>query len=950
MAPAVPNPNWPTLFAEGDFGANPYYLPGALLVYTDMTPRLYKAWSVRRGKQFELDQVQPGEFHGQWVNQDGALDPSNATSYYSPGVVPYRGFRIRTQYPPSINVLGGDQATGGEVTPLGAGTSGVAYGVKANGTTMTTFLVTASGTAWQGTQVWQATGTTANGNTIFFTNNIPVQGVLNTTYTFSAYVRSVTTGANPVITPGVVWISSTGNPVSQVTGSNVTLTGSPTATWTRVTFTASVPGPSFGLYPNAIQPFFQLATSPGGTWSFQMDGLQLEAASTVSAFSAPGVAYPVYSGLIERYPQSWDYNGTYDVVSPVCVDTMALLSQTVLKEAFITDVVNTNPTWFFPLNEPSGSTSFAEQAGRTSNAGPLFSATQGPGSLTAGNSVTATTLPSGKFFGTNGPVITVNNTTQNQGTVIDMTSAIISYLPTSGEWTRMIAFRSSQTLTGTMAAYSCGQNPGSISFTGNMYFELYPPSAYPNMGVSVSFWNAAGQQLGVTDTLIVNDGNWHLAFVQMSADGKTITAGADGSLTSNTGANDMHPTALVVNESVGGDEYKSDGTVGYGFTQYQGDLALYAHWNYILSAGQIANLVNSFKVAWQGDTSDQRYSRILSWAGYQGSSTLDPGNTTTMGPANDIGGLDALSALNNVVATEGGRHFVGVDGTINFQNRQRFFQATTPVWTFGENTAGGEIPYVDLAFDFDPTRISNSVTITQSSNGLNYYAIDTTSQQAYGVRNLSRTNQSTNNEEVRESAYYYLSRYKDPHLRVQTLRLDPAANPSLWTSILSFELGQYVKINRRDPFGVRPTITQFGFIEQIMHSADDKGAWKVELQISPAATTAYGTFTSLRTTLSSTASSGQKVLVIAALPDAATNPVRSELTGGQLLLITGGGNSEFGTIAVGGVQNQAAGYSTANITLTANLAHTYSSGSTVVEATGSNYDALAAFGSIQFSY
>lgn len=943
------NPNWPNLFAEGNFGSNPFYTPGATQIFTDLTPRLQKSWSVRRGKQFELDQVQPGEFRGEWANRDGFLDPSNASSALSPNVLPYRGYRMRAQYAPTVNLLSLDQATGGEGV-LGAGST-LSSVTGAYGTP----TVTASATAWQGARVWDvslAGGVTTGSSVVSFTS-IPVQATTGLPYTFSCRIRSVTSGANPTVQPFLRWLNVTGGTVSTTTVSTIPLTGSPTATWTFAGVPDVVPAGAV-----AVTFGLNLTVAPGSAWHFQLDGAQFEQDSTSTTFVTPGSAYSLFSGMIERYPQSWGYAGTYGVVTPVAVDTMALLSQTLLKEAFVMDVVATSPTWFFQLNEPSGATTFSEQGGRLSGTASIFSASLGAGTLNPGSAINAASGTSGKFYGTNGPVVTVDNTANaNQGTVIDLTTAGSTLPPTAGAWTRMIAFRTGQNTGGPpiLANYSAGLDPGGAGYNGNMYFGLSAVSG-GNWTVGASFYNAAGNQLGVATTPIINDNNWHLAFIQMSANGKTITAWVDAISGSVTGANDMHST-IAVNDNVGGDAYKLSGAANFGGSApLHGDIALYAQWNSLLTAGQIAILTSSFKTAYLGERTDQRYSRILNWAGYQGSSQLDPGITTSMSYANDVANVDALTALQKVVDTEAGRHFVAGSGSIVFQSRQRYFQlgsltvSGTPTYVFGEDTAGGEIPYEDLAFDFDPTRISNQIAVTQSYTGLAFSANDTTSQQNYGVRNLSRSSQSTNTEEVRESAFFLLSRYKDPHMRVQKLRVNAGGNPGVFPSVLAFEIGQYVQINRRDQFGVRPTIAMYGFIEQVTHTGDDEGRWFVDLEVSPAPTTPYATFTSLRTTLSTSASSGQPTITINALPDAATNPVRSQLTGGQIMTISGGGNSEIRTIATGGVQDQLAGYSTATVTFTANLTNTYPSGSAVMEATGANYDSLAVFDSCQFSY
>lgn len=930
------NPNWPTLFAEGELGVNPCYAQAAALTYTDLTPRLYKGWSTRRGRQFELDQVQPGEFNAQWLNKDGALDPTNASSPFAPGVVPYRGYRMRAQYPPSINLLNGDVATGGEVTPLAPnstlGTVTGAYGTP---------VVTASASAWQGTQVWQVPVTsTTTGNALITFGPVAIRGgQVGLPYTFSARVRSATGAANPTVQPFLTWLNVSGTPISTTTVAAIALTGSTSGGWTLAAVPDVVPSGAVAARFGATM------TVAAGTWSFQADGIQFEQNGTSSTFSTPGANYPIYGGLIERYPQSWTNQGTYGLVTPVGVDALAPLSQDLLQEAFIMDVNATSPMWFYPLNDPSGSTTFAEQAGRYPAAG-LYSSSNGAGTLTVGNSVSSAT-PAGTFLGTNGPVVSINNPTQNQGTVIDLTPAGITSAPSTGAWTRMIAFQSTMTFgLPVIAAYTAGGFPGAIGFTSNMYWQLQVTSG-TNMTAAVGFYNAAGQNFGVAHTAVANDGNWHLALVQMSADGKTVTLWLDGVSVSSTGTNDMHPTRAV-NESIGGDEYKLASTIGFGGSNYVGSVALYAQWNSLLTSTQIQNLYTSWRGAWQGESTNARYARILGWAGYVGPSKIGTGNTTSIGPATDVLGTDALTALNNVVDTEAGRHFVAADGTVTFQGRKVEFANTTPMWTFGENS--GEIPYTNLLFDFDPTHLSNSVAVTQVSTNQIFNANDTVSQAAYGPRTLTRNTQATNPGEVLQSAYYWLTKYSQPALRVAALRIDVGSNPTLFPSVLQFEIGQRIRINRRDAAGLRPTITSDGYIEQVTHTADDQAGWVVDLEISPAPAAAYGVFTTLATTLHASASAGTTSFVINALPDSATNPAAGNLTGGQQLTVGTGASLETVTIAPGGVQATSPGYTSATITLTAALAHNHVTNDPVQADANPQYYNASLFGSAQFAF
>lgn len=89
---------FPTLSCEIAFGP-----PTAGSVWTDVTERLV-AFSIRRGRNSELDEFQAGTGSVVLLNSDRALDPANAASPYYPNVKPYRRLRLRatiygTTYP-----------------------------------------------------------------------------------------------------------------------------------------------------------------------------------------------------------------------------------------------------------------------------------------------------------------------------------------------------------------------------------------------------------------------------------------------------------------------------------------------------------------------------------------------------------------------------------------------------------------------------------------------------------------------------------------------------------------------------------------------------------------------------------------------------------------------------------------------------------------------------------
>lgn len=944
------NPNWPLLGAD--------LWPNAL-GWTDINPRMIEEWSTSRGRQFELDAVQPGQFRTVWRNEDGALDPSNGTGPYSPYLAPYNPIRVRAQWPPTVNRLTGDQATGGEATPLSAGTNGGSFGLTSFYGTVT---VTASGSAFQGVNVWQTAvaGGASTGGGLLVVGQSVLSIAPGVTYTFSGYVRSATASQNPQAYLYLKFMDVNNGVVAQTNSSTVTLTGSPSAAWTRFTVTATAAA-------NAVhaEAGFVLAAAPASAWSFQADGLQFETGPGATAFATPGTWYPVYSGLVERYPQSWRYRGGYGIVRPTCVDQFTQLSQTPLPDPFTavaTSVGGVSPSMAYLLDEPSGVHLFYDSTGTYAPA-PAVDSKFGGGAVTPGTAQ-ASASTAGAFLGSaqtvttfSGPTTAGTNLYGNPMSAINLSAGAGGALgrgagapgPGSGTgrgFTRMIAFRCTQVPTVASALFwasmptNYGQNVICLTLDSALNFAL-------------GFQDAAHSgpiNLGTYDV-----GNWHIAWIGVNAAGSLFLGGLDNAATVFATSGSAYTfTNGFAQDLVGAAPFGAAGTFDTNsfVFNFVGDLAMVIEWPTFLTAAQTVTVYNAWRTAFSGDTSGQRYARILGWAGYTGPTSIDTGNSLNLGPASDVAGKDALAALAAVVETENGNHYVAADGTVTFRSRSRRYNALTPAYTFGENTTAGELPYEDLSFDFDPTRLGNQAAVTQSSTGAVFSANDTTSQASYKTKLLQRENQSAVAAECQDAATYLVARNKDPHMRVASLRLHPSADVAQWPAALAMELGTRVRVNRRPPGGSQITVD--GFIEKI----DIKNVRKdvtVNFEVSPADPTFYGLFASLHAVTAAPTSGA--VVTLGRLPDWATNPPRASLADGQQLVINpGGATTEVMTIAPGGVQNVSPGYTTFTVTMTANLAHGYSSGFVVCEVLPSGvtdpttWDTAAAFGAAKFAY
>jgi hypothetical protein len=445
----------------------------------------------------------------------------------------------------------------------------------------------------------------------------------------------------------------------------------------------------------------------------------------------------------------------------------------------------------------------------------------------------------------------------------------------------------------------------------------------------------------------VCDGDWHLAVFGHDAVNGFGYASLDGAVPLAYSVSAAFQPTGIIADSLGG---YVDATVGNGtILNFKGDIGFAAEFPSHLNNSAISNLYLAWKSSCAGESTDARYARILRYAGYSGASTLQTGLTTSMGPA-ALDGQDAMSALQAVVDTEGGAHYIDTAGTVQFRARSARYNALTPVYTFGENA--GEWPYEDVALDYDSTHLSNQVTVTQEGGGQNFYAQDSTSGTAYFPRSMSRTINSSSALECQDAANYLLSRYKNPATRVSAIKLHPSANPALWPVCLALELGTRVRVMRRPP-GVPATQIEC-FVENMAWDFGDDGEAFLTLQCSPADLTPYGIFAAWHTTLTSTIASGVATVTVNASADN-TNPLAAQLAAGQQIVL-GQNTANQETVTVLSVGATSPGWTTAVITLTANTTKGHTAGDSICEplpagvTDPTTYDAVGKFDSAAFAY
>lgn len=945
------NPNWPGIESAWApyWNCNGGDLP--LDRYVEVTPSTRGKTSIQRGRQYELDQVRSSELMAEIVNKDGSLDPNNAAGPWYGHIQPYQPARVRAQWPPTRNLLTQVIATGGDLGGYSTGTipggaSGIDVFTRTDGTGG---QIAADATSWRGGRVFAMSvpSGTATQTTIWYTLQTAV--IPGTTYTATFQLRNSTASTSLTVDAVIGWYVPSGTAPAVTRSATQVLTGSTTAAWTTMTVTTTAPAGVAGMWIGV-----ETGASVAATCTLQVDGVQLEKSSTATTWTCPGITYPMFGGYVERWPSSWAMNGTYGTVSPTAVDALSLLSQIQLKDPLTEEIQSRNPRFLYTLGDPQGSASVTDSTGQNP-AAPVTSGKYGTGSLTLGSQITSASS-SGTYTGSSNTVATVNNpnpatNTLGGATFISLSAAgIVGPASVSGSWSRMFAFRYTGPLP-TGAGFTC------------LWSAFDRQRASGNPGGSQLYWQIdSGGKLGlvmggpannpaayvVTGTGVA-DSNWHLAIASYSHANGTLYVSVDGSGLVWGVTSAQEPTGLI-SDNVGG---WVDPTVGNGTTwNYKGDLSFVAEFPTAFSSTDVSNLYNAWRSSCSGESTDARYNRILKYAGYTGLSSVQTGLTTSMGPAS-LQGQDALSALQSVIDTENGEHFVARDGTLTFRSRGARYNALTPTLIFGENTAAGEIPYEECQLDYDPTHLSNLVTITQASTNQTFVAQDSISQTNYFPRSLTRTVNSSSALECQDAAGYLLSRYKNALTRVQALKVHPSANPALWPTLLGLELGTRVRVMRRPP-SPAPAIQIEAFVEAIQWDWDDQGDAFVTLQCSPADTTPYALFAAFHTTLNGSPAAGATTITINAGADN-TNPAAAQIGQGQQLVL-GLGTANQETVTVLSVTGTTPGWTTATITLTAATTKNHTNGDTVCEPLPSGvtspttWDASAAFDSVYFAY
>lgn len=256
----------------------------------------------------------------------------------------------------------------------------------------------------------------------------------------------------------------------------------------------------------------------------------------------------------------------------------------------------------------------------------------------------------------------------------------------------------------------------------------------------------------------------------------------------------------------------------------------YAAWNRVLTTLEIESLHQAAITAWRGDTTGERFDRILDVAGWPaGDRDIDDGQTVLQSAELDI---TALDHLNEVTLAEQGLWFVTKDGVVRFRERHAGLNLASS-GTFGDGP--GELPYTDLVYSQSASTVVNVVRY-QREGGVIQEVRDVASIAGYYERTYELTGLivggSDPDGEMFDAATARLTKYGQPISRIESFVVNPQSDETnLFPQVLGRELGDEIRVIRR-PQGVGSDIDAEYRIEGIQLTID-RYRWQAVWMLSP---------------------------------------------------------------------------------------------------------------------
>jgi len=835
-APSSANADFPVVRTEAAFGTFPGDPSQAIAdtAWTDLTQRTLTPDGVAgitcsRGRQYELAEPEAGQLSVRMSNVDGAFDPLwPGSPYYSSALNSNMSFQ-----------------------------SGIAPWLAENGAVLSqsgaVTFASAPGASARYSMLLAPDGATANPAAV---GNEVIAIAQGGAYSASCWMYCAAgwpSGAYAAID----WYDASHSFISAAAGSHVPL---PAGTWTQVSYEAAPPSNAayaaiafavYGTPPSST--VFHLAEAALAAGAVQTGLVRLGTPVRVSAWWE-GRRYPVGNGYVERWPQDWPELPQWGFSTLIATDQVGAAASANIPSAVQGEILADGPYLCLPFSDSY--TTSANTVNGTVNTpsdscdGLLAANTsrvnQQAGTYADG-SEPVTTGQSLAFSGDSGTGMGVS--TYQAVDTSKARGAGVTYGPDYG----LPSVTSSDGIT----AEFWFSMPAVANLSSQQLFPLMQLYGPPYIGGISTAQLAPGWLMAAGVELPATSGS-PVLYVQTAAQASAVllSSGALSFGTLNHVVITTDPgSPSLLNVYLNGVnlspdlETVNDGGQVTAVTFGQASWAYanaWTNWNYALAYGTVyPYTLNSLRVyghyqsgatGFSGDTIARRFGRYLAWA----NAGLNPGgpgsipDAMLLSAAYGTDGSSLSSAVNGDAAGSGASWHATAAGNLVILPRPALYGQPSTV-TFGDSPANGEIPYQrDLAFDYDNTYLKNvtQATLSQGPNtSISPVARDTASAAEYSARGpLSLTVSGTSAQDAYDAAYWNLSKYAQPQMRVRKITVDAASYPAAFAAVLQTDLADVGTVIRR-PVGA-PSYTLPAITQRVQH-AIGPGMWRTSYQLTP---------------------------------------------------------------------------------------------------------------------
>lgn len=751
--------------------------------------------SVVRGRQDEQSDPRPAVLNLVLDNTDGRFTPGLATSPYWPYLVDGAPVRVTCRRPVGVNLLDNSslELGVGDWTNGGVGTAPTHA--------QSTAHVYPDGGTWSMLVTWATTGSETD-----VQRRIPGLTV-GATYTLSYYVY-VPTGS-----PNVYLKAVTENGATTTTGS----ASSTHDAFTRVTVTFTA---------GSTTHLIQLATAAslsGGT--VYVDAGQLEAGASASTLDPrSAVAFPRFYGFLAEAPVKWPVSGVYSRAEWSATDLMERLGSRAgtLRPMVIEEALLDSPLVLFPLDEPDGATAVASLGSAQTSGGLLQDGSGGTYQFAAATGPPADGTSSLQL-------------TRGTGTAGWYVTAPLGLSAASWSFEAWVNF-SVTDLTilhlGNAVTGSTSRPAGTLTnVAGNLNFfidDVTPISA----------------GIGVVASSIADGLTHHVVGTCERSGGTTrLRLYVDGTQVGTVSGTTLNATTTAAYLLMGGAK---------SYVKLSGAINHVAVYTTVLSADRVAAHYHGGWDGFGGETSDQRISRLASYARLASltpatitgfwklddtsasvldsttilaSSDLDLENGSAVVYGQAAGGSDYLTEIRAVTTTEGGLVVADGAGRFRFQARNHRYNTQPKTTRPAEDADPSLYPAYDLQ------GVVNDATVTGQSNVAARYT-DAASIAQRGLYNAAITSLSKDPLDVWSAATWQVNRRSAPQPTFRQVAFDLATLPAdTVAQLLALDVGDRFQLTGlpAQAADTTPALIVEGWTETA-----DPDTWRLVFNTSPA--------------------------------------------------------------------------------------------------------------------